>query len=270
MDFDNNIIILINNDIDELELFENNLLIDKSDTFKSMTLFLDFFKNNRKINIVKKTGDFELIEDNDIIFNDNNKQSLEKIFIHFKKITNYNSSVLELNLIDLERDDEELIQCLSFLPIIDLKLINCNFNLSVLKNFTITNLDLSETPVTDIKGICQISKLKKLNLSNNSNISNLYELKDAKFKQIKELVLSNDNLEDLNIIKMSDYKFDELEVLDLTNNNIKDITPIKRTFKSLRKLFIKNNNIREQPDFKEMFVSEVIDFNMWELGTYIK
>ena len=270
LDFDNNIIILINNDIDELELFENNLLIDKSDTFKSMTLFLDFFKNNRKINIVKKTGDFELIEDNDIIFNDNNKQSLEKIFIHFKKITNYNSSVLELNLIDLESDDEELIQCLSFLPIIDLKLINCNFNLSILKNFTITNLDLSETPVTDIKGICQISKLKKLNLSNNSNISNLYELKDAKFKQIKELVLSNDNLEDLNIIKMSDYKFDELEVLDLTNNNIKDITPIKRTFKSLRKLFLKNNNIREQPDFKEMFVSENIDFNMWDLGTYIK
>ena len=270
LDFDNNYIILIKNDINESELLENNLLIDKSDLFKSITLFLDFFKNNTKINIVKKTGNFELIEGNDIIFNDNNKQSLEKIFIRFKNITNFNSSLLELNLIDLESDDEELIQCLSFLNITDLKLINCNFNLSILKNFTITNLDLSETTVTDIKGICQLTKLKKLNLSNNPYISNLYELKDAKFKQLKELFLSNDNLEDLNTIKMSEYKFDELEVLDLKNNNIKDITPIKRAFKSLKKLNLKNNNIREQPDFKEMFVSTAIEFDKWLLGTYIK
>ena len=270
LDFDNNSILLKKNDIDESELLENNLLIDQSDSFKSMILFLEFFKNNTKVNIVKKTDNFELIEGNDIIFNDNNKQSLEKIFSHFKNTTKYNCSVSELNLIDLESDDEELIKCLSFLNITDLKLINCNFNLSILKNFTIKNLDLSETSVTDIKGICELTELKKLNLSNNRNISNLYELKDAKFKQLKELILSNDNLEDLNEIKMSDYKFDELEVLDLTNNNIKDITPIKRNFKSLRKLHLKNNNIREYSDSKEKFLSEAIEFNMWELGTYIK
>lgn len=112
--------------------------------------FLDFFKNNVKINIVRKIGDFKLIEGNEIILNGNNNQSLKNIFNRLKR-GRAHYSILKLNLIDLESDDEELIQCLTFLQIIDLKLFHCNLNLNVLKDFTITNLDLSSTTVTDIR-----------------------------------------------------------------------------------------------------------------------
>ena len=269
-DFVNDYIILKNVNEDILKILEDNSIKCKSDS-KEITIvdFLDFFEKHKTINIARKIGDFKLIENNDIILNSNNNQSLKNIFISFKRGTAH-YSIFELNLIDLESDDEELIQCLTFLNITNLKLLHCNLNLNVLKDFTITNLDLSSTTVTDITGICKLTELKKLNLSNNCNISNLYELKDAKFKKLKELYLSNDNLGDLNEIKMSDYKFDDLEILDLRNNRIQNITPIKRTFKSLKKLYLENNIIREDPIFKEMFQSTSIYFNMWDLGTHIK
>ena len=84
------------------------------------------------------------------------------------------------------------------------------------------------------------------------------------------MYLSNDNIDDLDKIKMSEYEFDVLEILDLRNNKIKYITPVKRAFKSLRKVYLENNIIREDPIFKEEFKSNYIDFCMWELGTYIK
>ena len=273
-DFNNNFITIRKNNIDELKLLENTSLTNKNaeenKIFELINMFIDFFENNNKINIVKEKDNFELIENNNIIFNDSNKGTLEKVFTYLKSRNFNDVSVSELNLKYLDSDSEKIIQNLTFLYITNLIVINCNFDLSILKSFNIINLDLSQTTVHDIKGICELYTLEKLNLSNNPNIHNLYELKNAKFKRLKELNLSNDNIDDLDKIKMSEYEFDDLEILDLRNNKIKYITPVKRAFKSLRNVYLENNMVREDPIFKEEFISNNIDFCIWDLGTYIK
>ena len=273
-DFDNDFITITKNNPDALKLLENILLINKNGEqnkmFELINLFVDFFENTKGINIVKERNNFELIENNNIIFNDKNKESLEKVFTYLKTRNAYDISIYKLNLKYLDSDAEKIIQHLTFLHITNLIVTKCNLDLGILNYLDIKNLDLSQTTVHDIKGICQLSKLEILNLSNNPNIKNLYELKNAKFKNLKELNLSNDNLDDLDKINMSEYKFDELEILDLRNNKIKFITPVKRTFKSLRRVYLENNNIREAPIFNEDFISPYINYCMWDFGTYIK
>ena len=256
LECENTFIKLTKNDRDELKLLENDLILNKSEEhkkfFETILLFLDFLKEHETINIIKKTTNTELIEDNNIIFNQNNKEKLEKLFSYIKSRTAYYSFISEVNLQNLESEDEQLIQYLTFLYINNLKLIKCNFDLNSLKNWYIINLDLSDTEVTEIKGICELDKLKKLNLSNNQNIIDLYELKNAKFKNLTELYLSNDNLENLDSINMSDYEFHELKVLDLSNNKIKDLTPIQNAFKDLKQLNLENNNITEESVLMEI------------------
>ena len=113
-------------------------------------------------------------------------------------------------------------------------------------------MDLSESSVTDIKGICELSELRILNLSNNKKISNLYELKDAKFKNLIELYLSNCNIKDSENIKISEFKFYYLEILDLSNNEMRILRPSSDIFKNLQTLIFASNNLENESELSEL------------------
>ena len=103
---------------------ENILLINKNGEqnkmFELINLFVDFFENTKGIIIVKERNNFELIENNNIIFNDKNKESLEKVFTYLKTRNAYDISIYKLNLKYLDSDAEKIIQHLTFLHITNL------------------------------------------------------------------------------------------------------------------------------------------------------
>ena len=125
-------------------------------------------------------------------------------------------------------------------------------NLNILTQFNLIELDLSESSVTDIKGICELSELKILNLSNNKKISNLYELKDAKFKNLIELYLSNCNIRDPEKIKISEFKFYYLKILDLSHNGMTILRPSSNIFKNLQTLIFASNNLENEDELSEL------------------
>ena len=260
LDLNNTFIKLVKNNNEELKYLESELITSKSienkKFFELILLVLDFFEKKDKIYINKQTDGANIIKENNILFNETNYDTLDKLFSFIQIRTAYFPSVSELIFENLENTDENLISKLTFLNISHLKLLNCNMNLNVLQNFHIKNLDLSKTVVTDIKEICNIAGIEILNLSNNENITNLYELKDAKFIGLRELYLSHCNIKDLREIKMNDYKFNELIVLDLSYNKINDLTPLKYCFKDLMTLNLDNNNIRDKG-----VVAEIMEIN---------
>ena len=87
-----------------------------------------------------------------------------------------------------------------------------------------------------------LKNLKILNLSKNSNIANLSDLKNAKFVQLQELILSYNEIYNLNDIEMEKYPFYNLKVLDLSHNHIEKTEPIIH-FKNLIKLNLEYNEI---------------------------
>ena len=258
LDIKNTYIKLLKNDTNELKTLESELLTNQSqeqkEIFELIISLLNTLEKRKKINIIKENNKLEIIEEK-LYFNDNNKNILEKTlsYLH-SKLKNYYFEILQLNLTNLGPESETLIQYLSFLNVVNLKIKNCNFNLNNLKYLyrkTIKKIDLSETSVTDIKDLCendQLENLEVLNLSNNPDISNLYMLKDAKFRNLKELNLSNNDLDDLNKIQMGDYHFDQLSVLTLCDNQIEDLNPVLKAFKGLNVLNLDNNKLNRETE----------------------
>ena len=83
---------------------------------------------------------------------------LEKFFLYFQdRELDYSNK--DINLTNLNEKDEKMIKNLSFIHIDKLKLINCNINLNILKEFHIEYLDLSESYYFDI-GKSQMEELK--------------------------------------------------------------------------------------------------------------
>ena len=252
--------------------------MERKKFFDQILLLIDLINNYKKINIMRRQNEDEIIQGNNILINGNNIEFIDKLFSFFYNQASYHCFVNEMNFIDLEADDEKLIQHLSFIDIGNLYIEGCNLNLNCLKHLSIQNLDLSKTSVTDIKGICEIATLSSLNLSNNPYISNLFLLKDAKFKKLKELHLSNNNLKDLYSIKMGEYKFDNLTILDLSHNEIEDLTPVQIAFESLKILNLQDNNIKRRVELSYIIQKNKLcrimlegnETSIWDFGTYIK
>ena len=99
----------------------------------------------------------------------------------------------------------------------------------------ITELDLSNSQISNLSGIENFTSLKKLNLSKNliSNVSNL-----ATLNNLETLNLSNNNIGSINDIKNLNLLID----LNLSSNKISDISAVSGMFK-LQTLDVSNNAI---------------------------
>ena len=261
LDCNNNFIKLLKKDTDESKLIENQLLLYVSNWIKEkfdiIFNLMEFFENKKAIlNLIKERYYYRTFLDQDIYIANENRQLMENALIYIQAKIAYLSLIKNIDhtfiFKDLDQEEEDIIKSLSFLNITKLKLDGCKFNLNILTQFNLIELDLSESSVTDIKGICELSELRILNLSNNKKISNLYELKDAKFKNLIELYLSNCNIKDSENIKISEFKFYYLEILDLSNNEMRILRPSSDIFKNLQTLIFARNNSENESDLSEL------------------
>lgn len=262
IDFDNTFIKFLKSE-DNMKFLESELLQNKSyekkQLYETIKLLLSFLKKENKINIIQENNEKEIIRKNNLIFSENNKNLLEKLFIYLKERNQFNSFLSQLTLCDLDSDFEKLIQNLTFLYAYELKLLKCNFDLNILRslyNCHLIKIDLSETYVTDIKELCDnanLYNLETLNLSNNPNIFNLYELKNAKFTNLKQLYLSNNNLFNLIDINMGEYPFEKLTELDLSKNQLNSIGQAIKAFKELKFLNLEYNNLNKSAQMEYLY-----------------
>lgn len=262
IDFDNTFIKFLKSE-DNMKFLESELLQNKSyekkQLYETIKLLLSFLKKENKINIIQENNEKEIIRKNNLIFSENNKNLLEKLFIYLKERNQFNSFLSQLTLCDLDSDFEKLIQNLIFLYAYELKLLKCNFDLNILRslyNCHLIKIDLSETYVTDIKELCDnanLYNLETLNLSNNPNIFNLYELKNAKFTNLKQLYLSNNNLFNLIDINMGEYPFEKLTELDLSKNQLNSIGQAIKAFKELKFLNLEYNNLNKSAQMEYLY-----------------
>ena len=261
LDCNNNFIKLLKKDTDESKLIENQLLLYVSNWIKEkfdiIFNLMYLFENIEDIlNLIKERYYYRTFCDEDIYIADENRQLLENALIYIRAKIAYLYLIQNIDhtfiFKDLDQEEEDIIKTLSFLNITKLKLDGCKFNLNILNQFNLIELDLSESSVTDIKGICELSELRILNLSNNKKISNLYELKDAKFKNLIELYLSNCNIKDSENIKISEFKFYYLEILDLSNNEMRILRPSSDIFKNLQTLIFASNNLENESELSEL------------------
>ena len=142
-----------------------------------------------------------------------------------------------LNTMDKIAFFEKITKFFSFLNISSL----CYFE--NLKN--LNSIDLTGYKINDIKVICgdvPFTNLEVLRICKNSGIINLNELKNAKFKDLKELYLIEDGIEDLSEIELDKYPFKDLKILDLSKNKIVNIEPILN-YINLKKLKLRGNKV---------------------------
>ena len=253
------------------------MAIEPKIIFEQIKLLLNKLKSKVKmLSLIKRKDGNDIINNDDILVNDNNKELLEKLFIYLRNKLEKVYFISVAIFIGLKSDNEKLIMYFPLPYIYNVKIIGCELNLNCLKYLWIENLDLSKANINDIQDICELTKLKSLNLRNNPNISNLFLLKGAKFKELEELDLSNNNIKDLNEIKMNEYKFNNLTNLNLSNNEISNFYPLLN-FKSLLFLDIEYNKILFNYDLIASLKSNLphceINFtnqNILESGIYIK
>ena len=282
IDYKNNFIKLNLNNIEEMKQIENviksNNSIDNRNIIFEIILFIINLRNNNNdtLNIIYNNESKEFGKNNNIYITDNNKISFEKVFkwISDKK-NNYHEIAYKLdnviytweryfsyiNFHNLDSRHENIIIDFPFEKIFNLTLINCNFDLSIFqrtKFYSLKKIDLSQSHITDISGLCgyiPFKDLKILNISNNNEIINLGELKDAQFKDLEELYLSNDNINDLNGINFGEFKFYKLKILDLSHNLIQTLSPLKY-FRNLKILNLEHNLINNEDE-----LNYIIDLN---------
>jgi len=281
IDYKNNFVKLNNNN-KEMEQIENvikeNYSSENKKTIFDIILFIMNLRNNSSdtLNIIYNNESKEFVKNNNIYINDNNRILFEKAFkwISDKK-QNYEERSYKLgnfickweryfsyiNLHNLDSRHENIIIYFPFEKFYNLNLINCNFDLRIFqrtKFYSIEKIDLSQSHITDIGGLCgyvPFRNLKKLNLSNNNAITNLGELKEAQFTDLEELYLSNDNIQDLNGINLGDFKFYKLKILDLSHNLIQSLSPLK-FFRNLKILNLEHNLINDEKE-----LNYIIDLN---------
>ena len=230
------------------------------------------------INITYENNQNEIWRNNNIYINDKNRIAFEKAFKWIiDKKNNYEAIAYKLddviykyepyftnfNLYNLNASHENIILNFPFNRIDNLNLINCSFDLKILQKTNLKKLkkiDLSKSNVTDISGLCgdvPFTDLKILDLSNNQNIINLHLLKEVRFKNLEELYLSNDNINDLNQIMLGDLGFYKLKILDLSHNQIQSLSPLKY-FRNLRILDLEHNLINNETEY-----NYIIDVNKY-------
>ena len=280
-DFKNTFVNILNGYPNELKIVSNELIqkmaIEPKIIFEQIKLLLNKLKSKVKmLSLIKRKDGNDIINNDDILVNDNNKELLEKLFIYLRNKLEKVYFISGAIFIGLKSDNEKLIMYFPLPYIYNVKIIGCELNLNCLKYLWIENLDLSKANINDIQDICELTKLKSLNLRNNPNISNLFLLKGAKFKELEELDLSNNNIKDLNEIKMNEYKFNNLTNLNLSNNEISNFYPLLN-FKSLLFLDIEYNKILFNYDLIASLKSNLphyeINFtnqNILGSGIYIK
>jgi len=95
------------------------------------------------------------------------------------------------------------------------------------------------------------TKIEKLDLRwKDLGNTGLEDLCKIEFKELKEIILNNNNISDLKIL--SQAKFDKLEILDLSQNKISDINIFKNVnFKELKQLYLCYNNISDIKVFEK-------------------
>ena len=123
-----------------------------------------------------------------------------------------------------------------------LKEINKKYNLNI-KDINITKLDL---------------RSKKIG---NDGLNNLFE--KIHFKELKELMLSENNISDINFLEK--VKFEKLEKLDLSNNKISNIDILEKVnFKELKELDLYSNKISEIKVFGKIIFGKLEKLNLSE------
>ena len=277
-DYKNSFIKLNTNtsNLQEMKEIENIISIDNKKNILEIIIVVNNLKTKKTINITYDNNQNEIWKNNNIYINDNNRIAFEKAFKWILDIKNnyqkhdpkpddfiygYESDFTNFNLYNLNASHDNIILNFPFNKIYNLNLINCSFDLRILQKSNLhylKKIDLSKSNVTDISGLCgnvPFTNLKILDLSNNQNITNLHLLKDVKFKNLEELYLSNDNINDLNQIILGDIGFYKLKILDLSHNQIQSLSPLKY-FRNLKVLNLEHNLINNETEY-----NYVIDVN---------
>ena len=263
LDFKTTYFKIKSNNIEELNKIENEIKSSESPEKKKELEILLYIannlKNNNNIKIINDNNQTEFYNENKLIINDNNAQLFENVFKYLKDKKHYYYSspfnnIRSLDLYKLNYKSENYIKYLPFSNLRKLTLYNCNFDLNVLESncfYWVEEIDLSNTTVTDIKGLCKnVPYLEILNLSNNKSITNLNELKNARFKdKLKKLYLSNNDLSDLNVIEMKEFEFLKLLVLDLSHNRIKELSTLS-VFRNLQEINLEYNSISDPDELR--------------------
>ena len=268
LDFKTTYFKINSNNVDELKIIENEIKSSETpEKKKELDILLyiaNTLKNNNNIKIINDDSQADFYKENKLIINDSNIQLFENVFKYLldKRHYYYDSPFNNIRNLDLHRLNYKSESYLKYLPFTNLRkltLYNCNFDLNVLQSnsfYWLKEIDLSNTSVTDIKGLCcNVPHLEILNLSNNKYITNLNELKNARFKELKQLYLSNDDLSDLNEIEMKQYNFLDLLVLDLSYNRIKELSTLS-VFRNLQEINLEYNSISDPDE-----VRDIIDLN---------
>ena len=158
---------------------------------------------------------------------------------------------------------------------IKLKEFNNKYNLNI-KDLNITKLDLSDKKLGNegLKNLCDIDlkKLKELILYNNA-ISDIQVLEKAKFTKLEKLNLGDNKINNINSLEKMNFK--KLKELYLYNNGILDIKVLEKVkFDELEILHlsynkISNINILEKANFKnlkilDLYKNEISDIKILE------
>jgi hypothetical protein len=280
----NNIFIRLNsNNIEELKQIENTISANQCIDYNNKIIFeiILYILNLRNkycdtLNIIYDKNSKEFGKDNNIYINDDNIILIEKAFKWIlDKKSNYqetdykldnasnkwDNSFNNINLYNLDSRHEYIIINFPFTRIYNLTLYNCSFDLQIFqktKFYDLNKIDLSQSQITNIQGLCgyvPFNSLKILNISNNKSIANLGELKEARFKDLEELYLSNDDIADLNNINFGEFGFYKLKILDLSHNLIQSLSPLK-FYRNLKILNLEHNLINNNDE-----LNYVIDLN---------
>ena len=131
-----------------------------------------------------------------------------------------------------------------------------NPNIYTFKNLIILNLSDNQLSKFDIDELGKVDcqELEVLNLSYNYLDDNkiLKKLEKIKFKQLKELNLSNNEIIEIDFLERIDFK--DLEILNLSCNEINDLSIFDKVkFKQLKELNLSNNKL-----------SDSIGLNLWD------
>ena len=105
---------------------------------------------------------------------------------------------------------------------------------------------------------------KKLDLNNKLNDQfNLKLFSLIEFPNLKELILSNNRLTDLNLL--NNFNLSKTKILDLSNNEINDLSPLKDLSKNafnLEQLFLNNNKIENASILKKRYFEHLRKINL--------
>ena len=146
----------------------------------------------------------------------------------------YNNKVIGLHLSSNHRKMENIGTFLNY-PIKEFIMINYKIDYEkLLKEFNKKyNLNIRDT------------KIEKLDLRwKGLGNGGLEDLCKIEFKELKELILNNNNISDIKIL--SKAKFKKLEILDLSQNKISNINIFENiNFKGLKQLYLCYNNISD-------------------------